>query len=440
MKKNPKVRRSFFAALCVAILLFLFFILSTRADPPARTSEKPYHFIRAIAIDPVASEIIYVATENQGLIKSVDGGKHWRFINDGVKTRLIYDVKVSLVTPNRIYAAAWGAGFYQSDDDGASWREANDGLGNTAVGVIALQPDRGNDGEKIFIGTSTDLYERRGKEGDWRSITEGLLFWNGPQFQSLAAELNPPLLWMGTEQGLYKRSPGTPGWTEVGAMKGKKVTALMSLPAASLLYAGTVSPGGIYLSRNEGADWASLGAGLETAWIRAVAAHPSDPKIVYAAAGGLGILKSRDGGGSWEKVNIGLSDLDIRALAVDPKNPNVLYAGARGEGIFKSAGAGGAWKPLGGLPYESRDRQLIALDSQSKKKDLKPAPPAAFKKCNQCHGWTDPDLNQKPTSWRVAANRRDWRKTVARMSEGTDILPGEREEIAAFLQNDTEKK
>lgn len=412
----------------------------SKNDPPASAAEKSYHFIRAIAVDPKNLEIIYVATDNQGLIKSMDGGSHWEFINHGIKTELIYDVKVSLIASRRVYAAAWGAGFYQSDDGGESWHEVNDGLGNTAVGVIALQAERDKPIERIYIGTSTDLYERRADETIWRSITEGLSFWNSPQFQSLATVgFDSPTVWVGTEQGLHKKVPGTPGWTEVEAMRGKRVTALMSRSRSTDLYAGTVGSGGIYLSQDQGASWASAGTGLEKAWIRALVSTPSEPKTVYAATSGLGILKSRDAGRSWEKINTGLTDLDVRALSVSPNNTNILFAGTHGAGLFKSIDAGVVWSPIHGLPYEPLDRQLSILDAQSNSKEPRPAPPAAFRKCNQCHGWTDPNLNQKPTPWRVADNERDWRRTVARMSEGAGIRSEDMEEIVKFIESYTRK-
>ncbi|MBI3812045.1 MAG: hypothetical protein HY283_07560 [Nitrospirae bacterium] len=429
-------------AVILNIVVFSLFsvLLTPQNDPPASAAEQSYHFIRAIAIDPKNPEIFYVATDNQGLIKSMDGGSRWKFINNGIKTELIYDVKVSLVVPHRVYAAAWGAGFYQSDDGGESWREVNDGLDNTAVGVIVLQADQDKSIERIYIGTSTDLYERRADETIWRSITDGLSFSNSPQFQSLATVgFDPSTLWVGTEQGLHKKVPGTPGWTEVEAMRGKRVTALMSRPHSLDLFAGTVNSGGIYLSRDQGASWTSSGTGLDKVWIRALVSTPSEPKIVYAATSGLGILKSRDAGRSWEKINTGLTDLDVRALSVSPQDANILFAGMHGAGLFKSVDAGGTWLPMSRLPYEPLDRQLAMLDAQSKGKEPKPAPPAAFRICNRCHGWTDPNLNQKPTPWRVAANERDWRRTVARMSDGAGIRSEDLEEILTFLENYTRK-
>ncbi|HET8760203.1 MAG TPA: hypothetical protein VFN94_03995, partial [Nitrospiria bacterium] len=61
-------------------------------------------------------------------------------------------------------------------------------------------------------------------------------------------------------------------------------------------------------------------------------------------------------------------------------------------------------------------------------------PPAAFAKCNGCHGWTDPEINLAPHSfWLVPPNRRDWRQTVHRMAPIANLSTAEEDEVAAFL-------
>ena len=61
-------------------------------------------------------------------------------------------------------------------------------------------------------------------------------------------------------------------------------------------------------------------------------------------------------------------------------------------------------------------------------------PPPSFAKCNGCHGWTDPDLNQAPHSfWLVPPNRRDWGPTVRRMGINAKLTPAEEVEIRDFL-------
>jgi hypothetical protein len=77
--------------------------------------------------------------------------------------------------------------------------------------------------------------------------------------------------------------------------------------------------------------------------------------------------------------------------------------------------------------------RLRTPDPKRPKPDIRP--PAAFAKCNKCHGWTDPYINLAPHGfWLVPPNRRDWSLTVKRMMKGTDITPEEQKTITEFLQ------
>jgi hypothetical protein len=298
-----------------------------------------------------------------------------------------------------------------------------------------LQADPNSRSETIYIGTSTELYERQADEAAWKTITDGLAFWNGPQFQNLA--IGTTDLWMGTESGLFQRHIGASGWRTVEALQGKKITALLARSNPDLLYAWA-SGDGLFVSRDHGTSWTLTGTDLKKAWIRVAAFHPSAPRVMFAGASVLGFFKSRDGGNSWQASNRGLTETDVRALAVDAGHPNIIYAGTHGAGMFKSTDGGNNWKLLVDLPFVESARLSGMLDAQAKSVKQTIAPPAVFNKCNQCHGWSDVRLNLKPTPWRVAANKRDWKRTVARMSEGTDIRPEEQAAIVRLLEQYTE--
>jgi photosystem II stability/assembly factor-like uncharacterized protein len=435
-------------SLAAGLLLLLPTADSAWSAPPPTG---PSLFIRAIVVDPQATGTLYVATDNQGLIKSVDGGKSWVFINQGLKDYLVYDLKPSATAPGRLYAATWGGGFYYSEDSGVSWREANDGLGNTAVGVIAVQADtKQGPHDRLAIGTSTDLYERRDDQLAWHEITDRLRFWNGPQFQNaMVIEPVSGTLYIGTQSGLYIRSRGARGWKEVTPLQGKRIAALAVRPDTGWLYAGTIGDGGLFVSRNQGGAWQPTG-GLETSWIRAILFDPSAPRRLYVATSDSGVVKSEDDGATWIPLNAGLPGKDVRALSLDPKHPEHLYAGLHGAGLFSSADGGSTWTRVEGLPSDPVEKQSALIDAQTMTPAGEPssssaqanraAPPAAFAKCNQCHGWTDPALNQNPTAWRVAANHRsggNWRATVARMSIGMTISEAEQAQISSFLDHYT---
>ncbi len=124
---------------------------------------------------------------------------------------------------------------------------------------------------------------------------------------------------------------------------------------------------GIYFSPDAGKSWQHKGL-EKTGRIGRVIVHPTNPKVVYAAALGhtygpqqeRGIYRTKDGGDTWERVLFIDEGTGASDLAIDPQDPNTLYAamwsihintwglnsGGEGSGIYKSTDGGDTWKPL----------------------------------------------------------------------------------------------
>ena len=95
----------------------------------------------------------------------------------------------------------------------------------------------------------------------------------------------------------------------------------------------------------------------------ALALDPSDPKIVYIAAGKYEwalpgtIFKSSDEGRTWKKLSIDLKmggNEDHRwggpRLVVSPFHSPVLLFGSRADGLWRSGDAGASWAKVGAFP------------------------------------------------------------------------------------------
>lgn len=98
-------------------------------------------------------------------------------------------------------------------------------------------------------------------------------------------------------------------------------------------------------------------------WVSAIAFHPTDPNIVFAAystfdanPGDNHMYKSVDAGRSWTGIDsagstTGLPDLPINSILIDPLNPLTVYLGSD-MGIFVSYDGGNTWgHDSGSLPY-----------------------------------------------------------------------------------------
>lgn len=69
---------------------------------------------------------VYGAIEEGWAIRSLDGGKHWEQIDDGVDHDG-HSIKVIAGNPN-VVVASTGKGMFRSEDEGSHWTESNDGL------------------------------------------------------------------------------------------------------------------------------------------------------------------------------------------------------------------------------------------------------------------------------------------------------------------------
>lgn len=423
----------------------ILFILS--GAPHAFAAEQSGIFVSKMAIHPKFPNIVYaVTTYSVGVLKSTDGGEHWSLINKGIKSYSLYNFAVHPTEKDLIYLGAGGGGLYKSTDGGAHWSEMNEGFQDTDIGRMFLHP---HDPERIYVATATGVYKTPDGGKSWEAWNQGDTFTTSQEFQNIAIMPGKPdRFFMASKFGLYKRDEGDPRWTlSAKSLEGKRVSALRVGPSGDRLWAGvlrhgkTLKGGGLYLSKDRGVTFKRIGKGIERDWIRVIRIDPNNTKRMYLATSGKGILLSTNGGKSWKESNKGMHATDIRSLIFDPTNTKILYAGAHGEGVFKTTDGGETWVHLNKVPpfdVEALMVQLRTPDPKRPKPDT--LPPPVFKKCNKCHGWTDPYINLQPYGfWLVPPNRRDWSKTVKRMMKGTDITPSEQKTITNFLQTYSEK-
>jgi photosystem II stability/assembly factor-like uncharacterized protein len=156
---------------------------------------------------------------------------------------------------------------------------------------------------------------------------------------------------------------GAMRWRQVGPFRGGRVLAVTGVPGEpNLFYFGAAS-GGIWKSKDAGANWEAVSDKESIASIGSIAVASSDHNIIYAGSGeacirgnityGNGVYKSVDGGKNWK--NLGLKDTrHIGAVIVDPKNPNIAFVAALGHayganeerGVFRTTDGGATWQKV----------------------------------------------------------------------------------------------
>jgi len=126
-----------------------------------------------LAVDPCDPQIVYAATGNKGLLKSFDGGRSWRKLNQAESTVIILSVAVNPFDPNVIYAGAERMGLYRSDDAGTTWQLSMEGMPlETRVGDIVFDPQN----EKIVYTSDhfSGVYRSSDSGRTWRQVNSAL--------------------------------------------------------------------------------------------------------------------------------------------------------------------------------------------------------------------------------------------------------------------------
>jgi photosystem II stability/assembly factor-like uncharacterized protein len=144
-------------------------------------------------------------------------------------------------------------------------------------------------------------------------------------------------LYLGTANGwVYESRDGGKHWARLARMGNRDDLVIKKIIVDSVdpkhlvtaAYAlGDHPDGGLFISRDAGATWISQ-PDMRSQSIRALAAAPSDPKILVA--GTLdGVFRSTDGGDSWQRISpVDNKEIhEVESLAIDPVDPNIIYAG-----------------------------------------------------------------------------------------------------------------
>jgi uncharacterized repeat protein (TIGR01451 family) len=312
----------------------------------------------ALIVSPQDSSRLRVVT-GRGVWLTTDGGGHWTRNDTGLRASLISGFAVSTVR-GRTYVRGSSIGSVDDGSDSVTLLDENAlfaalGIKSTAIDALAPANDSGG-GLIAAIGNRIA-----------RSIDDGRTWSALPYFASsddrvlhLATTTTFPSTYYASSMLTLQRSVDLGNtWTPIttGLPVGYSAGVLAIAPSDSaILYAGPQSAAaletgaGVYKSTNGGDSWAPANTGIEHSFVAALAIHPAQPNVVYAATR-AGLMKTVDGGATWTPLpwsaNTGAGQ--GTGIAIDPANPNVVYA--IGGGYFdpevaRSSDGGATWTHL----------------------------------------------------------------------------------------------
>lgn len=213
--------------------------------------------IAAIAIDPRNPKVMYASGSGIAVIKSVDGGETWTRIAAGLPSDSTEAFAIDAQDSSKLYVWTLGAGLYRSKDAGASWQKVDGGpRGLDIRSLVSLNEPTGMGGLWLYAGIDVGVVRSPDCFCGWdRLANQGLPV--NERVNSLAADPeNPPVLYAGLAEGIFK-------------------------------------------TEDAGKTWTKLAADVANA---AIAVHPKTPRHVYAAGGDGSLRASRDGGQTWRRA------------------------------------------------------------------------------------------------------------------------------------------
>jgi len=280
---------------------------------------------RCLAVDPENPDTVYVGTTDEGLFKSLDGGRSWERLS-----RIAYPrVTAVAVSPvdGAVYAGTEPSSLFVSRDGGASWREL-EGMKNLPSAPTWSFPPR-----------------------PWTSHVRAI----APSHQ------DPKLIVAGIELGGILRSrDGGETWEDQRPGAYADCHSLSAHPAAPETFY-EAGGGGFAESRDFGENWAAADAGIPLRYVWGLAVDRDDPNLVYvSAASGPGrahgsgfsdaAIYRRIGNGRWEPVLENLAEFPY-ALAPEPEVPGALYAGLGDGSVLHSGDSGESWQEVARLSH-----------------------------------------------------------------------------------------
>lgn len=369
--------------------------------------------INSIAVHPSRPEMVYIGTNNYGVMLSTDGGKSFTPTNGGFSGRFANVILADRETPNRIYAStintATGGGFlFVSNDNGDSWRPSMRSMPARLITYAILQDTR--DANLIYLGTNLGVYRSLDRGASWAPVwapaspqTKNATQRKGgkpplaaprrrrpstPDDSILRAQgaLNVAGYHLGEPDGKLGPATGaalkkfqgdrhlpvtgkldsiTLAALGIGTASGEASTVGSDLILADAVIAlvhtvdvETQQPGflaatnsGLYRSFDPGKGWQKLSYGDVEPRTTCISTNLRQPETIWVGTPNSGILVSRDSGRTWRQLDGFPRDVPVNTIAQDPHRPDYIYAGTK-QALFMSHDGGATWSRRGGnLPF-----------------------------------------------------------------------------------------
>lgn len=365
---------------------------------------------RSFTIHPDNSDIVFAGTEiptdqvgpdgqteSAGKIyRTTDGGRNWTEMLDA--GALVRWIEIDPANPQTLYAAtgifdrddAVSEGILKSTDGGRTWRRINNGLSNLTVGGLVMDP---RDPEVLYAATGRNNGFGGGPTAAWGGVyksTDGGEHWVEvlhrpsdffPVTAITLAPSEPDIVYAALSGNvIYRSRDAGRTWKSFnmdpdGASVGIPIAVTVDPQDSGVVYVNSYI-GGIFKSSDGGENWHIASQGYTGAQVSDVGIDPSSPAVVFAV-GRQGISKSVLAGNSWTYLNRGGANqfTESAGVSINPGNPlDVLVASRFAGTILRTQDGGETWRAVAdAVPddiYPSNLHGLVQFARFAKMPDL----------------------------------------------------------------------
>jgi len=246
-------------------------------------SKSEFTFVRKITLDPVNKNILYIVAEKDGeraLFKTTDGGVNWKkLLSQRTKETPMYlDIVIDPKHPSILYATDSSGGLFKSINSGESWSSVY--WEKNPIKKVIL--DQNND-QKIYLLTSSDEILTSDDAGETfeLSVSE---YGFGTIYSVAISKIKPGIFYVLSKNGLQITKDG-----------GKTYQKMKTLLPPN----NTVA--------------------------HQIVLDPIDESILYLVSGKV-IYKTTNNGDSWQSIPLKIN-WPVKAFVIDHKNSNNIYIG-----------------------------------------------------------------------------------------------------------------
>ena len=287
--------------------------------------------IRALAMAPSDPKTLVVGALD-GIFRSHDAGDTWERISpeNYAEIKNIESLAIDPKNPDIIYAGTWHLP-WKTVDGGKNWSHMKDGIiDDSDVFSIIVDPRNANN---IYLSACSGIYKSENAGTLFHKI-QGIPF-SARRTRVLQQDPSDSnVVYAGTTEGLWKTADAGRTWKHMTASN-VIVNDVLVDPRHSQRVLLATDRSGVQASNNAGLTFTGANAGFAHRQVATIVADNRDSSILYAGVINDkeygGVFKTSDSGAHWMQISNGLGGRDVFSLAQDEKG--TLIAGTN-RGVF----------------------------------------------------------------------------------------------------------